>query len=112
MLENPYTAQAPKAWLAPLVSTLVTLPVAVFSFGIVGLSAMACDSCSDAELKRFDPSYNTGFIAFLIGLTISLALLIASWALPPQRHRATVSLLAPITPVLAYLLFRGLVDWP
>ncbi|WP_405780336.1 hypothetical protein [Streptomyces sp. NBC_00859] len=108
--------RAERAWVAPLISTLITVPCGVFALGMVGLSPMACDSCSDAELKRFDPSYSTGLIVFLVGLLLPLGLLLASWSLPWQQRnndrRLLLSLGAPVSLLLVFLLFRGLVDWP
>ncbi|MET9964019.1 hypothetical protein ABZ128_33920 [Streptomyces sp. NPDC006326] len=114
----PDSPQAPhrRAFVAPLVSTLVTLPAALVSFFIVGLSPMACDSCNGAVADRFDASYEVAFSVFTAGLLVVLVLLVACWALPWQRRnaarRVVLALCAPAAVVLDYLVFAALVDWP
>ncbi|WP_371588216.1 hypothetical protein [Streptomyces virginiae] len=110
------TARRPRAFVAPLVSTLLTLPMAAIAFFFVGLSPMACDSCGDAASDRFDASYDVAFPAFGFGLLVVLAVLVAAWALPWQRRYAAArvwfAVVAPAAVVLDAVVFNGLVDWP
>ncbi|MFD9074058.1 hypothetical protein [Streptomyces lasiicapitis] len=82
----------------------------------VGLSPMPCDSCTEAELDRFGPTFATDFKVFLWGLTVPAGLLLAAWVLPWQQRnkgrRTLLSALAPVSVVVLYLPFAGLVDWP
>ncbi|MGW7329291.1 hypothetical protein ACWGIU_12020 [Streptomyces sp. NPDC054840] len=110
------TARRPRAFVAPLVSTLLTLPMAAVAFFFVGLSPMACDSCGDAASDRFDASYGIAFPVFASGLAVVLVLLLAAWALPRQRRHAAArvwfAVAAPAAVVLDFVVFNGLVDWP
>jgi len=116
MVYNAADTRTPGAWFAPLVSTVITSVVAYFAFAFAALSAMACDSCSDADEQRFDSSFGTGITVFQFGLLVPLGLLIASWALPwvekNALSRLAMCFLAPLTVIPVYLLFQGLVDWP
>ncbi|MEU7730201.1 hypothetical protein AB0B78_34025 [Streptomyces sp. NPDC040724] len=113
---TPDTARHPRAFVAPLVSTLLTLPLAAVAFFFVGMSPMACDSCGDAASDRFDASYGIAFPVFGSGLAVVLVLLLAAWALPWQRRHAAArvwfSVAAPAAVVLDFIVFHGLVDWP
>ncbi|MFD7258083.1 hypothetical protein [Streptomyces sp. NPDC059874] len=113
---NPDTSRDGRAFIAPLVSTLLTLPLAAVAFFFVGISPMACDSCEDAASDRFDASYEIAFPVFGFGLLVPLVLLVACWGLPWQRRNAArrvgLALLAPAAVVLAYITFHALVDWP
>ncbi|MFI8278996.1 hypothetical protein ACIGBH_29740 [Streptomyces sp. NPDC085929] len=110
------TSRDKRAFVAPLVSTLLTLPMALVAFFFVGLSPMACDSCGDAASDRFDASYDVAFPVFTTGLLLVLAVLVTSWALPWQRRnsarRIGFALLAPAAVVLDYIVFAGIIDWP
>ncbi|MER5894255.1 hypothetical protein [Streptomyces sp. NPDC001876] len=108
--------RAPRAWAAPLVSTVVTLPGAALALFFGGLSPMACDSCDGARADRFTRSFDSGWAVLCTGLLLALAVLVASWALPwRQQHAARRVLLAATAPavvVCAVIAFVGLVDWP
>ncbi|MDN3024662.1 hypothetical protein [Streptomyces sp. S.PB5] len=108
--------RAPGAWIAPLISTLVTLPASFVAYLIGGLSPMACDSCGDAQADAFDASYGVAFPVLLGGLAVALVLLFVSWALPWERRhrdrRAIFALAAPLMVPFAYVAFAALVDWP
>ncbi|MFB6516042.1 hypothetical protein ACFCW4_39745 [Streptomyces virginiae] len=110
------TARRPRAFVAPLVSTLLTLPMAAIAFFFVGLSPMACDSCGDAASDRFDASYDVAFPVFGFGLLVVLVVLVAAWALPWQQRYAAArvwfAVVAPAAVVLDAVVFNGLVDWP
>ncbi|MFD4741602.1 hypothetical protein ACFWNQ_30145 [Streptomyces virginiae] len=113
---TPDTARHPRAFVAPLVATLLTLPMAAVAFFFVGLSPMACDSCGDAASDRFDASYDVAFPAFGFGLLVVLAVLFAAWPLPWQRRHAAarvwLAVVAPAAVVLDFVVFDGLVDRP
>ncbi|WP_051735406.1 hypothetical protein [Streptomyces sp. NRRL B-3229] len=112
----PDDDRATGAWVAPLVSTLLTLPACVLVYFIGGFSAMACDSCSAPEADRFESSFGVAFPVLLGGLGLALFLLAAGWALPWERRnaarRAGLALAAPALVPVVYVLFAALVDWP
>ncbi|WP_328300171.1 hypothetical protein OG389_21940 [Streptomyces sp. NBC_00435] len=109
-------ARDPRAFIAPLVASLLTLPLAAVAFFFVALSPMACDSCGEIASDRFDASYGVAFTVFATGLLLALGLLVAAWALPWQRHnsgrRVVLALIAPAAVILDYIVFYGIVDWP
>ncbi|MFD5553912.1 hypothetical protein ACFWIA_08750 [Streptomyces sp. NPDC127068] len=104
------------AWIAPLVSTLVTVPAALVALFFVGMSQMACDSCEGAELDRFDRSFPPAFGLFRYGLLLPAALLLTAWLLPARRKhalaRVLLALVAPFVVAVLGLTFVELVDWP
>ncbi|MCX4628344.1 MULTISPECIES: hypothetical protein [unclassified Streptomyces] len=108
------TSRDKRAFVAPLVSTLLTLPMALVALFFAGLSPMACDSCGEAASDRFDASFGIAFPVFGAGLLLVLVLLVTSWALPWQRRnsarRITFALLAPAAVVLDYIVFAGIID--
>ncbi|MFJ2753275.1 MULTISPECIES: hypothetical protein [unclassified Streptomyces] len=110
------TSRRPRAFVAPLLATLLALPMAAVAFFFVGISPMACDSCGTAASDRFDASYQVAFAVFGFGLLLVAAVLIAAWALPRQRRYAAArvwcSVAAPAAVVLDVIVFHGLVDWP
>ncbi|MFE6911773.1 hypothetical protein [Streptomyces erythrochromogenes] len=110
------TGRHPRAFVAPLVSTLLTLPMAAVAFFFVGLAPMACDSCGGAVSDRFDDSYNLAFPVFGFGLVVVLVVLLSAWALPWRRGNAAarvwLAVIAPAAVVLDFIVFHGLVDWP
>ncbi|MET7731141.1 hypothetical protein ABZT02_07195 [Streptomyces sp. NPDC005402] len=108
--------RATGAWVAPLLSTLLTVPACLFAYLVGGLSAMACDSCSAPEADRFESSFGIAFPVLLGGLGIALFLLAAGWALPWERRnsarRVGLALAAPALVPVVYVVFAVLVDWP
>ncbi|MEW2066925.1 hypothetical protein [Streptomyces sp. NPDC007346] len=112
----PDTTRDPRAWIAPLISTLVTLPMGLIALFIGGLTPMACDSCNGAEADRFDASFAPAWTVLCVGLLLALILLIASWAAPWQLRNAArrvgLALAAPATVVVTFVAFMALVDWP
>ncbi|MGW5847139.1 hypothetical protein ACWFQ8_04070 [Streptomyces sp. NPDC055254] len=110
------TSRDPRAFVAPLLSTLLTLPLGAAALFFVGLSPMACDSCDGAASDRFDASYRVASTFFAIGLLVVGALLAACWALPRRRRdagrRLGLALAAPAAVLLDCLVFHTLVDWP
>ncbi|MEU6848067.1 hypothetical protein ABZ930_40055 [Streptomyces sp. NPDC046716] len=105
-----------RQWIAPLLSTLATIPGAFFAYLFAGLSGMACDSCTDAQADRFDPSFDRAFTVFGWGLTVALLVLVTAWLLPWRERftgwRIGLAVGAPFLVVLSGLAFGGLVDWP
>ncbi|MFC7309541.1 hypothetical protein ACFQVC_35690 [Streptomyces monticola] len=114
-LAEPGT-DAPRGWLAPIIATLVTVPLAYFVYLIAGFSGMACDGCDGATAHAFDSSFDTALSVYSYGLLVPLGLLGASWGLPWQQRyagrRVLFSGLAPISVVVLFLVFLGLVAWP
>jgi NhaP-type Na+/H+ or K+/H+ antiporter len=108
--------RATGAWVAPLLSTLLTLPACLLAYVVGGLSVMACDSCAGPEADRFESSFGIAFPVLLGGLGIALFLLAAGWALPWERRnsarRVALALAAPLMVASVYVLFTVLVDWP
>ncbi|MEU1476886.1 hypothetical protein ACFYZ8_42255 [Streptomyces sp. NPDC001668] len=108
--------RATGAWVAPLLSTLLTVPACLLAYFFGGFSAMACDSCTAPEADRFDSSFGIAFPVLLAGLGIALFLLAAGWALPWERRntarRVGLALAAPVLVPVVYGVFAVLVDWP
>ncbi|PCG82401.1 hypothetical protein CIB93_30260 [Streptomyces sp. WZ.A104] len=102
--------------MAPLISTVVTLPLGLVALFFGGLTPMACDSCNGAEADRFDASFTVAWTVLWIGLLVALIVLIASWAVPHQvryaARRVGLALAAPATAVVTFVAFMALVDWP
>ncbi|MCX5141018.1 MULTISPECIES: hypothetical protein [unclassified Streptomyces] len=114
MPDDILTAPQPRTWIAALVSTLVTLPLAGLARFFGALSPMACDSCSDAQSDRFDASFDLAWPLLSGGLVLSLLLLFTSWVLSSSRPPAAVpvAVLAPVTVVVTYVAFAAMIDWP
>ncbi|MET7505289.1 hypothetical protein [Streptomyces microflavus] len=112
----PDTARDPRAWIAPLITTIVTLPMALIALFVGGLTPMACDSCNGVAADRFDASFGPAWTVLLVGLLLTLMALIASWATPWQlrnvARRVGLALAAPTTLVVTFVAFMALVDWP
>ncbi|MBO1336460.1 hypothetical protein [Streptomyces sp. VRA16 Mangrove soil] len=110
------SAPQSREWIGPLLSTVVTLPGAFVAHFFAGLSAMACDSCTDAQLATFDPSFDRGFSTFGWLLLVALVVLGVAWLLPWQRrftaYRIGAAVAAPFLVVVAVLVFASLVSWP
>lgn len=110
------TSNDPGGWVAPLMSTVVTLPFAFYTMIWGMFSPMACDSCMEAEADRFEASFDIAFPVLVCGLVLALILLVVSWCLPrrPDRvaPRVLLALLAPVTVGLDLLLFIGILDTP
>lgn len=101
-------------WIAPLIATVVTLPLAFFALVSSMLAPMACDSCSDADSDRFDASFGPAWTVSCTGLVLALAVLIASWLCVRRRPAAAIVLAvtAPATAAVTWAAFMALVDWP
>ncbi|MFJ6811461.1 hypothetical protein ACIQRK_36620 [Streptomyces anulatus] len=113
---DPAHAPDPRAWVAPLISTIVTLPTGLVALFIGGLTPMACDSCNGAAADRFDTSFTTAWTVLCIGLVLALIVLIATWAVPHQvryaARRVGLALTAPTVVGVTFVAFMALVDWP
>ncbi|MEU6019083.1 hypothetical protein ABZ826_35195 [Streptomyces sp. NPDC047515] len=114
MPDNVMDSRPRHTWVASLISTLVTLPLAFVALAFTMLSPMACDPCSEAESDRFSRSFDPAWTVFCCGLVLALIALVTSWVLNRRRPPACVALavLAPGTVVLAWVVFMSLVDWP
>ncbi|MFD5202914.1 hypothetical protein ACFWM7_22795 [Streptomyces sp. NPDC058375] len=104
------------AWIAPLISSVVTVPSGLFALLYGALSPMECGSCGGAVADRFHDSFMTAWTVLWIGLLIALIVLIASWAVPHQARyaarRVGLALAAPATVGVTFVAFMALVDWP
>ncbi|WUS97599.1 hypothetical protein OHA46_13330 [Streptomyces sp. NBC_00708] len=103
-----------RTWIASLISTIVTLPLAFFTFVISVISSVACQACSAAENHHFAETFNPGSIVFRCGLVLAFVMTLASWVCTRTRPAAAILLAvaAPATVVLACMLFSAIVDWP
>ncbi|MFJ4781507.1 hypothetical protein [Streptomyces sp. NPDC088762] len=105
-----------RAFIAPLASTVLTLPLAFLSLLYAGLSPMACDSCNGQTADAFDASFETAFPMFLAGLVTVLVLLVWCWALPWRTHNAArrvgIAVAAPAVVLLNAAVFWALLDLP
>ncbi|MEV6438699.1 hypothetical protein [Streptomyces anulatus] len=113
---GPTHAPDPRAWVAPLISTIVTLPTGLVALFIGGLTPMACDSCNGAAADRFDASFATAWTVLCVGLVLALIVLVAAWAVPHQlryaARRVGLALTAPTVVGVTFVAFMALVDWP
>ncbi|WP_097870918.1 hypothetical protein [Streptomyces sp. rh34] len=104
------------AWIAPLISSVVTVPSGLLALLYGALSPMECGSCNGAVSERFHDSFMTAWTVLCIGLILALILLIAAWAVPHQlryaARRVGLALTAPATVMVAFVAFMALVDWP
>ncbi|MEU0832455.1 DUF983 domain-containing protein [Streptomyces sp. NPDC056231] len=114
MPEDVMNARPQRAWIASLISTIVTLPLALFALVFGGMSPMTCDSCSQADSDRFDSSFGPAWTALCCGLVLALVVLVASWVFCRRKPPAGVVLAvsAPGTVFFAWVTFMALVDWP
>ncbi|MFF9507967.1 hypothetical protein ACF1BU_20325 [Streptomyces sp. NPDC014724] len=114
MPDNVMDSRPRHTWIASLISTVVTLPLAFIVLVFGGLAPMACDSCSEADSDRFDAGFDTAWTVLRCGLVLALIVLVASWVLNRRRPPACAALavLAPGTVVFAWVVFMSLVDWP
>ncbi|WP_405759718.1 hypothetical protein OG234_15150 [Streptomyces sp. NBC_01420] len=103
-----------KTWIAPLISTIVTPPLAFFAFALTVFSAMACDACSAAENHSFAASINPAWIVFRCGQVLALLAIVVSWVFVRNRPAAAIllALAAPVTVFLSLGIFMTVVDWP
>ncbi len=113
---TPDETPDPRAWIAPLISTVVTVPLGLLALLYGALSPMECGSCNGAVADRFHDSWMIGWTVLWIGLLIALAVLIASWAVPRRlrfaARRVGLALAAPATVGVTFVAFMALVDWP
>ena len=104
-----------RGWIAPLLSTLVTVPMALIATVFVGLSPMACDPCQGAQLERFEDSFDVAINVYWVGLALTASLLFADYVATWQRQdspRLILAVLAPLSAFCNYLLFAGLLTEP
>ncbi|MGY0491685.1 hypothetical protein [Streptomyces sp. WG-D5] len=110
------SAPRSRSWVAPLVSSVITLPAAFFAYVVAAASQMACDACSGAAAVRFEASAEWAFTVFGWGLTVSLLTLATAWLLPWEgrfaSRRLGFALAAPFAVAVTLVLYLVLVDWP
>ncbi|MGW1409606.1 DUF983 domain-containing protein [Streptomyces sp. NPDC002403] len=114
-LDTAETSGSPRhTWVASLISTVVTLPLAFFALVYSMLSPMACDSCSEADAHRFDASFGPAWAVTCCGLLLSLVILVASWVLTRRRPPTAIGLAvaAPATVFFTWVAFMALINWP
>ncbi|MFD7299286.1 hypothetical protein ACFV9W_38935 [Streptomyces sp. NPDC059897] len=91
-------APRPRAWVAPLVSSVITLPAALLAYGTAAASQA------------------WPFTVFGWGLTVALLTLATAWLLPWEERfvarRRGFSVAAPFAVAAAFALYLVLVDWP
>lgn len=85
MPETVTSTRPPHTWVASLISTIVTLPLAFFALVHVMLSPISCDYCAEAEAHRFDASFPAAWTVFVCGLVVALIALVASWMFSRRR---------------------------
>ncbi|MFG3533084.1 DUF983 domain-containing protein [Streptomyces sp. NPDC047917] len=108
------TGSARHTWIASLISTVVTLPLAFFALVYSMLSPMACDSCSEADAHRFDASFGPAWTVSCCGLLLALVILVASWVFTRRRPPTAIALAvaAPATVFFTWVAFMTLINWP
>ncbi|MEB8339318.1 hypothetical protein [Streptomyces endophyticus] len=93
-----------RSWVAPLISSLITLPAAFFAHRFA------------AEAARFGSGAERAFTVFGWGLTVALLTLATAWLLPWEERfvarRRGFSVAAPFAVVATFALYLVLVDWP
>ncbi|MFD5553907.1 hypothetical protein ACFWIA_08725 [Streptomyces sp. NPDC127068] len=113
---GPHDWPDPHAWVAPLIGTLVLLPVTAVLAGMALLAQLTCTTCDAAEFARFEESYTLAVVLCGAVLAGAGALLVWSWVLPGRRllrgRRIGLAIGAPVLAATCYPLFTALVDWP
>lgn len=103
-----------RAWIGPLVSTLLTLPMGFGFLVMAMLSPMMCDSCGGARAEQFEHTFAGIFAFFVCALVATLGLLIVSWALPwlkrNRDRRATFAVAAPGCLIFSFIVFCAVVN--
>lgn len=102
------------AWIASLLSTVVTLPLTYVALLYSMFVPMACDSCSEADDDRMEATFGPAFTVCCCGLLLALITVVASWALTRRRPPAAIALAvaAPLVVVITWAAFMALIDWP
>ncbi|MEU5031827.1 hypothetical protein [Streptomyces milbemycinicus] len=113
MTEEPPEIRSYRGWTAPVMSTLVTLPLILLTLAPVGLSPMSCDDCQGAELKRFEESLHVAWTVYRLGLALPVGLLLADYVATWRRREAArlwLAFLAPPSVLIPYMLFASILD--
>ncbi|WP_405898408.1 hypothetical protein OG242_13485 [Streptomyces sp. NBC_00727] len=102
------------AWIASLLSTIVTLPLVYVALLYSMLAPMACDSCSEADDKRMEATFGPAFAVSCCGLLLALITVVASWAHTRRRPPAAIALAvaAPFVVALTWAAFMTVLAWP
>ncbi|MER6122266.1 hypothetical protein ABT173_06160 [Streptomyces sp. NPDC001795] len=116
MLDNTQGGPVRRAWVAPLVATVLTVPGSLLAYAFAGLTPMACDACDGAVADRFTRGFDSAYTVLRIGLAAAFVLLLVSWCLPwSERNvvpRRVLAAFAPGTVLVSVLLFASMVPWP
>ncbi|MFD7498771.1 DUF983 domain-containing protein [Streptomyces sp. NPDC059832] len=101
-------------WIASLISTVVTLPLAFFALVHIMLSPIACEYCSETDAHRFDASFGPAWTVTCCGLLLALVILVASWVFTRRRPPTAIGLAvaAPATVFFTWVAFMTLINWP
>ncbi|WP_438486877.1 hypothetical protein [Streptomyces sp. S186] len=105
-----------RAWVGPLIASVVTVVAGFFALVVLGFSAMACDACSSEKAHGFDASISTALVVLKVGFLGPAGLLVTAWGLPWERRnagrRAMLALTAPLAVVVLFVVCMALVEWP
>ena len=117
MTDDQLPPRTARAWVAPLVSTVITLPLAFAAWFFGALSPMSCDSCSEADADRFDRSFDTAWTVLRTGLLTALAALAVCRYLSLRQPRAAGRMtlraaLAPTAVGVTFVTFLATINWP
>jgi hypothetical protein len=115
---NPATTETDggtRPWVAPIISTLITLVLSVYAWAFVSLMPYECEmKCEAPELRHFYDSYRVIYRFFVCGLSIPLLALLESYRLTWRRRHPTrrimLAIAAPLTVFFLYLITASLVD--
>lgn len=113
MAEEFTETRSYRGWTAPVMSTLVTLPLILLTLAPVGLSAMSCDDCQGAELRRFEESLHVAWAVYRLGLALPVGMLLADYIATWRRREAArlwLAFLAPPSVFIPYALFASILD--
>jgi hypothetical protein len=113
MTEEPPETRSYRGWTAPVMSTLVTLPLVLLTFALVGLSPMSCDPCQGAELRRFEENFEIAWTVYRLGLALPIGLLLTDYIATWRRREAArlwLAFLAPPSALIPYMLFASILD--
>lgn len=102
------------AWIASLLSTIVTPPLVYVALLYSMFAPMACDSCSDADDERMEATFGPAFTVSCCGLLLALVTVVASWVLTRRRPAAALFLAvaAPFVVALTWAVFMTILAWP
>ncbi|MEU5109654.1 hypothetical protein AB0H07_46730 [Streptomyces sp. NPDC021354] len=113
MTEELPETRSYRGWTAPVMSTLVTLPLVLLTLALVGISPMSCDYCQGVQLKRLEESLSVAWTIYRLGLALPIGLLLAAYIATWRRREAArlwLAFLAPPSVLIPYMLFASILD--